>query len=74
MWRPIKTAPKDGRLILLYRPRATTHTIVVGRWAVYAGTGSLQPCWRFLGMPPYSVDEGITHWQPLPAPPSPAKG
>lgn len=60
-WKPIETAPKDGTRVLGYKARNKANPILVvkhcnrfgGRWLVVKG-GAIQ---------------GLTHWQPLPAPP-----
>ena len=62
-WQPIETAPKDGAVILVWRPslaiiRVQIACFVNDKWETY-GSG---PMWE--GYFP-------THWQPLP--PSPAQ-
>lgn len=79
-WRPIETAPRDGRAILVHRniwPGTSTgfseecnghNTYVAEWWADEAGAG----CWicymdRVID-PRCPVDP--THWRPLPPPPA----
>ncbi len=75
-WQPIATAPKDGRLILIY-PGAMIDRIDddnvyedragVARWDGYDMSGR----WDYghdLGIEP----EDVTHWAPLPDPPADA--
>lgn len=62
-WLPIETAPKDATDLLLWNGVAVT-----GYWSKsYGGY------WRLVEAGSHaednSVDEPITHWMPLPAPP-----
>lgn len=62
-WRPIETAPMDGRRVLLYREHDRRQT--VGWWGgnVYAG-------WIIGGRSPeFMTAPNPTHWMPLPEPP-----
>jgi hypothetical protein len=63
-WRPIESAPRDGTWIMLSRPFWTVP--FVGRWT----TSKHGEGWH-----DDNVDEGpllspMTHWQPLPPPPT----
>ena len=61
-WQPMDTAPKDGRIVLGYDPKATKlkHKLMYfhqtrdgGFWRNSAASGTVMP----------------THWMPLPEPP-----
>ena len=75
-WQPIETAPKDGDVVLLYKPdeRMVGEYIIVGYWGEWPGVGE---CWiavdgKQLGYRSQitGTDQGYpTHWQPLPEPP-----
>jgi hypothetical protein len=68
-WQPIETAPLDKSLLLWWRPiqpNAYADGCVIGQVSSHvpgnwynSQTGQFQDLWH------------ITHWQPLPAPPSP---
>lgn len=60
-WWPIKTAPKDGRRILLHPAIEVGDSCSKGHWSGYWHT------WIVDGSP-----SGVahTHWMPLPAPPA----
>jgi hypothetical protein len=71
-WRPIKTAPKSGRKILLWC-EFDEPEIVIGSYTRNAPSG---PHGRFCWM---QANEGgsiaanvVTKWQPLPSPPASA--
>ena len=67
-WQPIETAPKDGTLIILYKPDGDgddrSRTVDVGRWGevwtTYRGMWRMQACDGWVTP---------THWMPLPKPP-----
>lgn len=61
-WRPIETAPKDGRYILAYRESAAG--IFIAKWCSDKGFW-INTCtgWHDLH----------THWMPLPEPPEEEK-
>lgn len=68
-WLPIESAPKDGRLVLLYPSRGWAEDVncdcEVGYWDQFTNT------WLAYG--PTAEDyTGATHWMPLPAAPAPA--
>jgi len=81
-WQPIETAPKDCSTILicakspLYdQPRA-----YMARWSIPYEAAPDDQCWWDLntvpGLPGRSVmpPEWVSHWMPLPPPPSDAGG
>lgn len=65
-WRPIETAPKDGRHLLLWT--MSECPIVSAHWVEFEGHGY----WAFdealIGEIAGSVEDA-THWMPLPTPP-----
>ena len=67
-WRPIETAPKDGRLFLAYYKKHGTHEHAVvnyqndGRLIVWVGE-------NFAPVESFAIEFNPTHWQPLPKPP-----
>ncbi len=72
-WRPIKTAPKDGRLALVYRPLAANsgdQPVTVKRLI-----GGNNHCWDSTvpkGHNPTNPTDGschVTHWMQIPEPP-----
>lgn len=66
-WQPIETAPKDGRMVLLYPSRCWVEECdrgEVGYWDADFG--------EWGGEGPRAEDyRGPTHWMPLPQPPDP---
>jgi hypothetical protein len=63
-WRPIETAPKDGRAILAHYVEPSSHSI---EW--YGITRFEAGDWQDL---PWSADGARpTHWKPLPDAPDP---
>lgn len=68
-WRPIETAPKDGVEFLAYDSRTKKFDVAVrvknGAEAVQYD-GEFGPSSDEFGHDP----KGITHWMPLPAPPT----
>jgi hypothetical protein len=76
-WKPISTAPTDGRVALVYRPLA--HMTNDAPVAIKKLTGQHRGCWEATvppGEKPYNpTADGschVTHWMPLPAPPEAA--
>lgn len=65
-WQPIATAPKDGRMILLYPSSCwtedTEYDYEVSYWDKDLRAFAQSAC-------PDDFD-GFTHWQPLPSPPA----
>jgi len=57
-WKPIETAPKDGRRVLLYWPH-WAHYPIVGLYGVYGWASEVA----------LAKEPGPTHWMPLPKPP-----
>lgn len=72
-WQPIKTAPKDGRLALVYRPLA--HTSGDQPVDVKRLIGGNHHCWDSTvpaGEKPTNPTDGachVTHWMAIPEPP-----
>lgn len=68
-WHPIETAPKDGRLILLYPSRCWCDDVnsdcEVGYWDHDFET------WAAATSTRAEDYHGPTHWMPLPDPPAP---
>jgi hypothetical protein len=64
-WRPIKTAPKDGEPVLLYKPDEghSGEYLLVGYWGEWAGEGE---CW--IACAGHNLRPPI-HWMSLPVPP-----
>ena len=69
-WQPIETAPRDGRLALVYRPLALNsgdEPVSVKR--LIKGN---QFCWESTvpeGAKPFNPTDGschVTHWMPIP--------
>lgn len=75
-WKDIESAPRDGTLVLLYRPLFAASgdpVITIRRTTSYSSH-----CWECT-IPPgcenINYTEGAcyaTHWQPLPTPPTTA--
>lgn len=72
-WQPIKTAPRDGRMALVYRPLARNsgdNPVAVKR--LIRGN---HHCWLSTvpaGQKPHNPTDGschVTHWMPIPEPP-----
>lgn len=72
-WQPIETAPKDGTLILLFRPTALPWgKVAPGKWNSQADHKRPSPFWDMwlrIGGTYESRAWEPTHWMPLPAPP-----
>lgn len=75
-WQPIETAPKDGTEVLLSEKYCNTP--VVAYWANYGvgRGGKWHACFEHYttsgcdSIVDILCQELITHWMPLPAPPS----
>lgn len=67
-WQDIETAPKDGTDVLLYRTHWSRAVPVVAGW--------FEDAWYTFDHDGEKVPElgGITHWQPLPPPPTSKQG
>lgn len=64
-WQPIETAPKDGRMVLLYPSRCWCDEDDRGEVAYWDADFS-----EWVGIGPIAEDyTGPTHWMPLPDPP-----
>lgn len=61
-WQPIETAPKDGSLIIVFKPRnekaQSKDIIAICKW--------LGMCWGKDNSPQKWIDSEVTHWMPLP--------
>lgn len=73
-WRPIETAPKDGTKVLLYiNSRFEGRRIVIAAW-VHDPSLSIGYGWSSgedLGWECETyLERDLTHWQPLPEPPT----
>lgn len=67
-WRDIKTAPKDGRWLLLAPVPNKNHvTCIIAAWRPDEGDDNYP--WVDCGHNNAWKREIFTHWQPLPAPP-----
>lgn len=60
-WRPIKTGPKDGTLVLLFVPNSALMEIVIGRYDPEDGDWLMD-----FGNHASPIDIPVTHWMPLP--------
>jgi hypothetical protein len=71
IWQPIATAPKDGTWVLLYD--CIHECSVIGKYKYSAmPPGKYGRFIWFLQEDAGSLAEkSVTHWMPLPAPPSP---
>lgn len=68
-WKPIETAPKDGREILLWLPAPYSrvekaHWFEI--WGNWQSCDFIEPTDEYCGI----GSELPTHWQPLPEPPT----
>lgn len=72
-WQPIETAPRDGRMAIVYRPLAALsgdQPVALKRLVEY--DGHCWPCTVPPGEKPCNPTDGgchVTHWMPLPPPP-----
>lgn len=57
-WLDIATAPRDGTVVIVYRPNAVPHNLVGADWVTKSGEW-----WDS------RTNEQPSHWQPLPKPP-----
>lgn len=66
-WKPINSAPRDGRIILLTSTHRSWKYPFPAKWDKQHGR------WVFADEPLndiWAVSDLITHWQPLPPPPA----
>jgi hypothetical protein len=73
-WLDIRTAPKDGTVVLGYLPGrdgvyASRQDVVPIRWSGWGGG-----VWEAWGGGHLGGQDEPTHWQPLPSPPKPVVG
>lgn len=67
-WQPIETAPKDGSTVLLHSPDVKHEGgVMLGYWTDF---GDGDPNWTAI-QTEYPIDAEVTHWMPLPEPPTP---
>lgn len=73
-WRPVETAPKDGRVLLLYGVQLKRRIFGSGYWFQgVPGDGEGWIAQAFHTQPSDDMRGSFTptHWMPLPSPPSP---
>lgn len=72
-WQPIETAPRDGRIAIVYRPLAReSHDEPVALKRLVEYDNHCWPCTVPKGQTPFNPTDGlchVTHWMPLPNPP-----
>lgn len=71
-WQPIDTAPRDGTPVLLYCPELEVDKYVVGRYdneVKHEGPYG-RFCWTTLDMDESIAERCVSHWMPLPKPPT----
>ena len=76
-WRPIETAPKDGTYLLLWEQYSTNPFVgcwAFGVWAVSHEHVDAEGGWDGANVVDSISQERITHWMPLPNPPTSAEG
>lgn len=74
-WQPIETAPKDGSRVLIYMPEASMLKVREAFWATPWDGAPEDQCYWITPFGPagrgYTIlPVAVTHWMPLPAPPS----
>ena len=76
IWQDISTAPKDGTDVLLYFPLEGLSSDwpkrIIAHWRAIDGERG-HWVWQARAFRSYSEEYQPTHWQPLPAPPSPGE-
>jgi Protein of unknown function (DUF551) len=73
-WRDIESAPKDGTILLLFLSESAVMTIVIGHWSATDGDPQSDDWYQNDGTSgSFAIDVPVTHWMPLPAPPSPRR-
>lgn len=65
-WQPIETAPKDGTVILGYSSSIEWIVVYAKKWRWQYG----KPDTIEWTISPGEMISDITHWQPLPKPPT----
>lgn len=65
-WQPIDTAPRDGTPILL-QPGDFREWCFIGHWGHVGRYTSSPKMW--IGHEYGAMENGISHWMPLPQPP-----
>ena len=73
-WKPIESAPKDGRQILIYTRLGYMHCAL---WAKGDPAYSRPDGWMVVSQPErnevvLAQEHIVTHWRPLPLAPNPA--
>lgn len=73
-WQDISTAPKDGRIALVYRPLArNSQDEPVAMKRLIGGNNHCWECTVPEGFEPTNPTDGschVTHWMPIPSPPA----
>lgn len=72
LWQPIDSAPMDGTVIGVWRPRQPG-TIAMVRWAHHLGIPTQPMAWC-TATKSIAISHLPTHWMPLPEPPPAAPG
>lgn len=74
-WLPIADAPKDGTEMLIWFADLYGGKADIGRWDADQYANKPRPYWTGVGERIYGIlayrKGNPTHWQPLPAPPTP---
>ena len=70
-WRPIKTAPKDGTIVLVYPGTWKGMTASPARWDEDKFAKRIRPFWYRIDAFARADSRGNqpTHWMPMPQPP-----
>ena len=66
-WLSIESAPKDGRAILVTSKRLTPQLV---RWMISTDKGAPKGDWFVGGYDGPRIGLPVTHWMPLPSPPT----
>ena len=74
-WQPIETAPKDGTIILISGPRASSKFVEAAYWGLAPRSfgGDKHFPWTTLDETNGTngrAEDSPTHWMPMPAPPA----
>lgn len=78
-WKPIESAPKDGTRVLIYMPEASRQKVQEAYWAKPWEDALDEQCFWSTPHGPagrgYTIlPKAVTHWTPLPAPPTAPEG